>query len=174
MIRSRTVRTLLTNYVNALTNSPVQFGVWMMAFWFFTNGPSAYLIYPDMFTSHMPKTTIILGFIPVTLNLCHMSCHLTTGIIGLISVQRRNWAIAYALIGGAYYVIWGIVGLVGGEGVRHHLGVDVFGSWVHVIEGVILFLIWANDRRRGKRRAAVQKAGAVVPVASGRPTHQNG
>jgi hypothetical protein len=89
-------------------------------------------------------------------------------------VQRRNWAIAYALIGGAYYVIWGIVGLVGGEGVRHHLGVDVFGSWVHVIEGVILFLIWANDRRRGKRRAAVQKAGAVVPVASGRPTHQNG
>jgi hypothetical protein len=167
MIRLRAVRNQMTNYVNALTNSPVQFGVWMMAFWFFTNGPSAYLIYPDMFTSHMPKTTIIFGFIPVTLNLCHMLCHFITGTIGLIAVRRRNWAIAYALIGGAYYVIWGIVGLAGGEGVRHHLGVDVFGSWVHVIEGAILFLIWADDRKRGKRRAAAQAANSGAAAEPG-------
>lgn len=174
MIRLRTVRTLLTGYVNALTNSPIQFGVFLMSFWFFTNGPSAYLIYPDMFTSHMPKTTIILGFIPVTLNLCHMLCHLVTGLIGLISVQRRNWAIAYALIGGTYYILWGIVGLVGGEGVRHHLGVDIFGTWVHVVEGLTLYAIWLNDRRRGKRRAAAREAHSAVTTATGRPDQPHG
>ncbi len=30
--------------------------------------------------------------------------------------------------------------------VRHHLGVDVFGSWVHVVEGLILILAWSYDR----------------------------
>lgn len=154
MIRLHTVRSVMTTYVNALTNSPIQFGIWIMAFWFTTNGIFAYMIYPDMFSSHMPKTTILFGFVPVTLNLCHAACHLVTGVLGLIAVQRRSWTIVYAIGAVFYYLTWGVVGLTGGEGVRHHLGVDIVGSWVHVIEGTILFLIWANDRRRGKKRAA--------------------
>lgn len=158
----RTVRAVMTNYVNALSDSPVQFGVWLMAFWFTSNGPAAYLIYPGMFSSHMPRTTIVFGFIPVTLNLCHMACHLVTGLIGLAAVQRRSWAIAYASIGGIYYIAWGIAGLTGGEEIRHHLGVDVFGSWVHVIEGLILFLIWFNDRRWGRRREEAMSDSSTV------------
>lgn len=153
------LRTVMTSYVNALTNSPIQFGIWMMAFWFTTNGIFAYLIYPGMFSTMMPKTTILFGFVPVTLNLCHAACHFITGVIGLIAVQRRSWSIACAILGCPYYIAWGILGLAGGEGVRHHLGVDTFGSWVHVVEGSTLFLIWFNDRRRGKRRAAAMAPG---------------
>ena len=156
MICLHTIRTLMTTYVNALTNSPVQFGVWAMALWFTINGPAAYLIYPGMFSTMMPRTTMILGFIPVTLNLCHMLCHFITGLIGLAAVYRRSWAIAYALIGGTYYIAWGIVGLLGGPMVRHHLGVDMFGTWVHVVEGLLLFAIWINDRRRTKLRTACE------------------
>lgn len=153
MIRLRTVRSVMTTYVNALTNSPIQFGIWMMAFWFFTNGIFAYMIYPGMFSSHMPTTTILFGYVPVTLNLCHAACHFVTGVIGLAAVLRRNWTIVYALGATVYYIAWGVVGLAGGPGVRHHLGVDIFGSWVHVVEGSLLFLIWINDRQRGKRRS---------------------
>ncbi len=127
-----------------------------MAFWFFTNGIFAYMIYPGMFSTHMLKTTILFGFVPVTLNLCHAACHFITGGLGLVAVLRRDWTIVYALVATVCYIAWGTLGLVGGESVRHHLGVDVFGSWVHVIEGIILFLIWANDPRLGKRRFGAQ------------------
>lgn len=163
MIKLHSIRAVMTTYVIALTNSPVQFGVWVMASWFTINGPAAYLIYPGMFSSMTPRTTIILGFIPVTLNLCHMLCHFISGLIGLVAVYRRSWAIAYALIGGTYYIAWGFVGLLGGAMVRHHLGVDVFGSWVHVVEGVALYLIWIANRRIGRRRV---EPAAVLPQTS--------
>ncbi|MFF7944143.1 DUF4383 domain-containing protein [Nocardia gamkensis] len=165
MIRLRTVRRVMTNHVNNLTNSPIQFGIWTMAVWFTTNGIFAYLIYPGMFSSMTPKTTILFGFVPVTLNLCHTACHFVTGLIGLVAVRRRSWSIACALIGTVYYIAWGILGLVGGQHVRHHLGVDVFGSWVHVVEGLILFLIWFDDHRRGKRRAAASTADQLAAAS---------
>jgi hypothetical protein len=142
----------MTRYVMALTNSPIQFGIWVMAFWFTTNGIFAYLIYPGMFSSHMPETTILFGFVPITLNLCHAICHFVTGVIGLIAVQRASWSAAYAIAGAVYYIAWGIIGLVGGETVRHHLGVDVLGTWVHVVEGCLLALIWVTGRRRHQHR----------------------
>jgi hypothetical protein len=167
MIELGAIRAAMTNYVNALTNSPVQFGVWAMASWFTFNGPAAYLIYPGMLSTMTPRTTIILGFIPVTLNLCHMLCHFVTGLIGLVTVWRRSWAIGYALIGGTYYIAWGVVGLLAGPMVRHHLGVDVFGSGVHVVEGAALYVIWAADRRFGRRRAEAVPTNAQIPSAAG-------
>jgi hypothetical protein len=142
-----TIRARMLAYTIALTASPVQFGVWIMAFWFTSNGPAAYLTCTSMLSEPMNScTTTVFGVIPVTVNLCHTLCHLITGIIGLAMVLRRSWAIAYAIGGFVYYVAWGLVGLLGDDDVRHHLGVDVFGSCVHVVEGLILILVWSYGR----------------------------
>lgn len=154
------VRHRLIGYVMALTASPTQFGVGLMAWWFASNGPGAYLTCPTMLADPMQMcTTEVLGIIPVTVNLCHMLCHLITGIIGVIAVLRFNWALWYALLGGLYYVAWGLAGILGGVHVRHHLGVDAFGSWVHVIEGVILGGLWLVHRLTAARSADAQQLG---------------
>ena len=141
-----TVRQWLQGYVIALTDSPVQFGIGIMALWFTSNGPAAYLTCTSMLADPMtPCTTTVIG-LPVTVNLCHALCHLITGLIGLVAVARRSCAVAYAILGGGYYVAWGVVGLLGGLHVRYHLGVDIFGTWVHVAEGAILIAIWMADR----------------------------
>ncbi|MDV7241668.1 MULTISPECIES: DUF4383 domain-containing protein [Rhodococcus] len=159
------IRSGIIRYATAMTSSRVQFGVFVTALWFTSNGPAAYLIYPEMFSRGMESTTtIVFGFIPVTLNYCHMLCHLITGLIGLVAVTRRSWAVVYALAGGTYYIAWGILGLAGGDHVRHHLGVDTFGSWVHVVEGTILFVVFivhkmtAQDHRAGGRDARPHEA----------------
>lgn len=137
----------MLTYTMAVTGSPVQFGVWLMALWFTSNGPAAYLTCTSMlFDPTTPCTTQVFGFIPVTVNLWHTLCHLSTGLIGLVLVVRRPGAIFYALFFGAYYLAWGLLGLFFTEQVRHALGVDIFGSWVHVAEGLILFAIWIGDR----------------------------
>ncbi|MDX1879608.1 DUF4383 domain-containing protein [Mycolicibacterium sp. 141076] len=144
------IRARMLAYTIALTASPVQFGVWVMAFWFTSNGPAAYLTCTSMLSEPMNScTTTVFGFVPVTVNLCHALCHFSTGIIGLAAVLRRSWAIVYATGGFVYYVVWGLWGLVGGDAVRHHLGVDIFGSWVHVVEGLILIVVWSYDRLSG-------------------------
>lgn len=146
-----TVRQRLVAYVTALTGSPVQFGVGIMALWLTSNGPAAYLTCTSMLFDPMTAcTTQVLGFIPVTVNLCHTVCHLITGIIGLVAVLRPMWAMAYAAIGGGFFIVWGALGLLGGSDIRHHLGVDVFGSWVHVVEGLILLAIWLGQRLAGR------------------------
>ena len=147
------VRRGLTNYVRALTHSPLQFGIGVMAFWFASNGPAAYLLYPAMFSDPAPFTAIVFGFVPVTINLCHMLRNLITGIVGMVAVCRYSWTRIYAVLGGTYYIVWGLVGLLGGDHVRHHLGVDIFGTWVHVIEGSILLALWARDRVYTRRTA---------------------
>ncbi|SFQ66688.1 protein of unknown function [Amycolatopsis arida] len=125
-----------------------------------TNGPAGYLTCPTVFSEPMAScTTELVGFIPVTVNGCHLACHLITGVIGMVAVARRTRATSYALLGGLYYLVWGAVGLVGGPDVRHHLGVDVVGTWVHIAEGALLVVIWLSTRRRSvataeRRRAA--------------------
>ncbi|THV18303.1 DUF4383 domain-containing protein [Nocardioides caeni] len=142
------IRSRMTSYVWALTDSPVQFGVFVLALWFTSNGPAAYLTCTSMAFDPMNAcTTEVAGFIPVTVNLCHTLCHFVTGLIGLVAVLRPTWAAAYASLGFVYYVTWGFVGLYGGEQLRHHLGVDAFGSWVHVVEGLLLLGVWIIHRR---------------------------
>jgi hypothetical protein len=51
----------------------------------------------------------VLGFIPVTVNLCHTLCNFLTGLIGLVAVLRRSWDIAYAILGGGFYLAWGFL-----------------------------------------------------------------
>lgn len=123
------VRQWLLAYTMALTASPAQFGLWIMTLWLTSNGPAAYLTCTSMLSDPItPCTTQVLGFIPVTVNLCHALCHLITGIIGLVAVYHRSWAIAYAILGAVYYLAWGFLGVFGGEHIRYHLGVDVFGT----------------------------------------------
>lgn len=141
------IRQRMMAYTVALTASPVQFGLWIMAFWFASNGPAAYLTCPSMLSDPMtPCLTYVLGSIPVTVNLCHALCHFVSGVLGLVAVLRRSWATAYAMLCALYYFAWGFVGVFGGAHIRYHLGVDVFGSWVHVVEGSILLAIWVGDR----------------------------
>lgn len=141
------IRRQLVAYVVALTASPAQFGVGLIALWFTSNGPSAYLTCPAMAGNPMQIcTTQVLGIIPVTVNLCHALCHLITGLIGMAAVLRLRWALVYAALGSGYYVAWGLLGVLGGAGIRHHLGVDIFGSWVHVVEGLFLAAIWLSHR----------------------------
>ena len=132
----------------------VQLGVFVMALWFTSNGPAAYATCTSMFADPMTTcTTQVLGFIPVTVNLCHALCHFVSGLIGLVMALRRNWATAYAVGAGIYYIAWGLVGVAGGSEVRHHLGVDVFGTWVHVVEGSILLAIWIAFRSGRRSRS---------------------
>lgn len=146
------VRTRMTSYAWALTDSPVQFGVFILALWFTSNGPAAYLTCTSMVSDPMNAcTTEVAGFISVTVNLCHTICHLATGLIGLIAVLRPAWAAFYASLGSAFYVAWGFAGLYGGEHLRHHLGVDVFGSRVHVVEGLLLLAVGIIHRRVTRR-----------------------
>lgn len=66
------LRTRMIAYTLAMTASPLQFGVWLMAFWFTTNGPAAYLTCTSMLADPMTAcTTEVFGIIPVTVNLCH-------------------------------------------------------------------------------------------------------
>lgn len=109
--------------------------------------PGGYLTCTWMLADPMtPCTTQVLGFIPVTVNLCHALCHFVSGIIGLVAVLRRSGAIVYAVLCALCYLAWGFLGLIGGAHIRYHLGVDIFGTWVHVVEGVILFAIWLGYR----------------------------
>ncbi|WP_167837649.1 DUF4383 domain-containing protein [Nocardia altamirensis] len=161
------MRRILVAYIHALTDSPVQFGVFIMAAWFTSNGPAAYLTCTSMlFNPVQPCTTQVLGFIPVTVNLLHTLCHLNTGIIGLVAVLRRSSAITYALIGAAYYIAWGILGLVGGADIRYYMGVDAFGSWVHIVEGTVLVLLWAGDRFSRRHAAHPNTQGDPSPVVT--------
>lgn len=141
------IRNRMTSYVWDLTDSPVQFGVFVLALWFTSNGPAAYLTCTSMVSDPMNAcTTEVAGFISVTVNLCHTLCHFVTGLIGLVAVLRPTWAVAYARFGSVFYVGWGFAGLYGGEQLRHHLGVDAFGSWVHVVEGLLLLGVWIIHR----------------------------
>ena len=72
----------------------------------------------------------------------------------LVAALRPRRAIAYAIIAAIYYLAWGFVGVFGGTEVRHHLGVDVFGTWVHVVEGLILLAIWRAHRLGADARAS--------------------
>jgi hypothetical protein len=142
-----TVRKWMLWYTMTVTASPVQFGVWIMALWFTSNGPAAYLTCASLTSDPITAcTTHVAGAISVTVSLCHTLCHFISGLIGLAAFFRRSWAIAYAILGAIFYLAWGFLGVVGGEHIRHHLGVDVFGTWVHVVEGSILFGIWLGDR----------------------------
>lgn len=149
------IRSSLISYILTITTTPLQFGVWIMAVWFTSNGPAGYLTCTTMFSDPMAAcTTEVAGFIPVTVSVCHLACHAVTALIGLVAVFRFEWAKAYALIGGIFYIAWAVLGLAGGEEMRGHLGVDVVGSWTHVVEGSILLLIWL----------ALRKAAALTPV----------
>lgn len=141
------IRQRMLAYTMTVTYSPVQFGVWIIALWLTSNGPRAYLTRTSM-SSHPTTvcTTHVLGLVPVTVNLCHTLCHFLTGLLGLVAVLRHSWAIAYAILGGAFYIAWGLLGVFGGEHIRYHPGVDMFGTWVHVVEGLILLAIWLGDR----------------------------
>jgi hypothetical protein len=145
-------------YALTVTGSPVQFGLWIMALWLTSNGPGAYLTCTAMLSDPTTAcTTQVVGFIPVTVNLCHTLCHLLTGIVGLAAILRRSWAIVYTIFCGVFYIVWGLLGAFGGEHIRHHLGVDMFGTWVHVVEGSILLAICLGDwltSRPGDRAAA--------------------
>ncbi|MUL64460.1 hypothetical protein BOO86_08305 [Mycobacterium sp. CBMA 234] len=141
------IRHRIVAYVVALTASWTQFGVGLIALWFTSNGPAAYLTCTSMLTDPMHAcTTQVLGIIPVTVNLCHALCHFVTGVLGLIAALRLRWAVVYAALGAAWYIGWGLLGAFGGMHFRHHLGVDRFGSWVHVVEGIILAGLWLGHR----------------------------
>ena len=61
-------------------------------------------------------------------------------------------------LGVIYYPAWGLLGLLGGQHVRYHLGVDVFGTWVHIVEGLVLIGIWQGCRlavRSSEERAPI-------------------
>jgi hypothetical protein len=139
------IRQWMLAYSRTVTGSPVQFGVWIMALWFTSNGPAAYLTCTSMVSDPVDACTTPVVGLPVTVNLFHTLLHLLTGIIGLLAL-RRSWAIKYAILCGVFYIAWGFLGVSGGEHIRHELGVDAFGSWVHVFEGSILLAIWLGDR----------------------------
>jgi Domain of unknown function (DUF4383) len=140
------IRERMLAYSRTVTGSPVVFGVWIMALWFTSNGPAAYLTCTSMVSHPVDACTTPVVFLPVTVNMFHTLCHLLTGIIGLVVLMRRSWAIKYAILCGVFYIGWGFLGVFGGEHIRHELGVDAFGSWVHVVEGSLLLAIWLGDR----------------------------
>jgi hypothetical protein len=150
------IRERMLEYTRTVTGSPVQFGVWIMALWFTSNGPAAYLTCTSIVSDPVDACTTPVVLLPVTVNMFHTLGHLLTGIIGLVAVLRRSRAIKYAILCGAFYIAWGFLGVFGGARVRHQLGVDAFGSWVQVVEGLVLLAIWLGDRlaRRPADRSA--------------------
>jgi hypothetical protein len=116
-----------------------------MALWLTSNGPAAYLTCTSMVSDPVDACTTPVVGLPVTVNMFHTLGHLLTGIIGLLAL-RRSWAIKYAILCGVLYIAWAFLGVFGGEHIRHELGVDAFGSWVHVVEGSTLLAIWLGDR----------------------------
>ncbi len=145
------VRDGAIHYIRRITNSPLQFGVFVLATWFTSNGPAAYLLCPEVLFSPLQTCSVtVFGFIPVTVNAVHAAMHLVSGVIGLAFAVRYTYARAYALYGGVYYLFWGLSMLPVGPAVRAALGVDAFGSWVHVVEGVLLWavlLAWGRARQ---------------------------
>ena len=86
------IRQWMLAYSRTVTGSPVVFGVWIMALWFTSNGPAAYLTCTSMVSDPVDAcTTPVLG-LPVRVNTFHTLGHLLTGIIGLLAL-RRPWAI---------------------------------------------------------------------------------
>ena len=100
-----------------------------------------------LFSPLQTCTVTVFGFIPVTVNAVHALMHLISGAVGLILVMDATHARLYAIFGGLYYAFWGVSMLPVGDEVRDALGVDVFGSWVHVIEGALLLALFLFTRR---------------------------
>jgi hypothetical protein len=106
--------------------------------WWATNGIGAFLIDPNLATSHVHGGGDLFG-LAITANGWHALFHLLPGVIGIVAARRPQPALAYTLAAGAIYIVVGSYGLAVGGGSIGVIAVDTTGDLVHVVEGLLTF-----------------------------------
>lgn len=158
--RWRALRPGVLAYVPRVLDSPLQLFALVLGLWFTFNGVVAYGIYPDMaFGSSMHSCTVaFLGFIPVTVNGWHALFHLVTGVLALVLATTHRRSVVYLRACAPFYLVVGLLGLVGGDSVLDVMAVDRFGSIVHIVEGASMVGAVAVRDVRSFRRKALHHA----------------
>jgi hypothetical protein len=123
-----------------------------MGAWWVANGVGAFLIDPNLATSHVHGGGDLLG-LAITANGWHALFHLLPGVVGVIAASRPQRALAYALAAGAFYIVVGGYGLIVGGGSVGLIAVDTTGNLVHLVEGVLTFAAGVLTLQLGRVRS---------------------
>jgi hypothetical protein len=153
------------------SSSPAQIAALAMGVWWVANGVGAFLLDPNLATSHVHGRGDLFG-LAITANGWHALFHLLPGVVGIAAASRPQRALTYVLVAGAIYVVVGAYGLIAGGGSIGVIAVDTTGDLVHVVEGALTFAagILTLQQRRvgGPEHPAVTRAEPIALVGGAR------
>jgi hypothetical protein len=116
--------------------SPAQITALVIGVWWTTNGIGAFLLDPNLTTSHVRGAGDLFG-VTITVNGWHALFHLIPGLLGIAAARRPRPALAFTFAAGGLYVVIGAWGLVLGGASLSVIAVDTTGDLVHLLEGVL-------------------------------------
>jgi hypothetical protein len=151
------------------SRSPAQIAALAIGVWWTTNGVGAFLIDPNLATSHVHGGGDLFG-LTITANGWHALFHLLPGLVGIAAAGSPQRALTYVLAAGAMYIVVGGYGLIVGGGSIGVIAVDTTGDLVHVVEGALTFaagILTLRQRRVGRTRHPAVTRGEPIALVGG-------